>query len=116
MVRKAKRRGLDLGNLPYAEEAQTATDFIEFFTETLPAFILRHSDNFDRAWAEADLFNTLSALPDRELKKRGIARVDIPLIVLSAFHLVHVARKRKRRGPAGTRKRRTARKTAKKKV
>ena len=110
MARKAKRRGLDLSKLPYAQEAQTANDFVEFITDTVPAFFLRHADNFDRAWAEANLFNALSALPDRELKKRGIDRVDIPLIVLGAFHLIRVAKKRKGRGTAGTRKRRTTRK------
>ena len=97
MVRKAKRRGLDPKTLPYAEKARIASEFVEFFTDTLPDFIARESNALDVAWAEADLFNALAALSDRDLKKLGVKRVDIPALVLSAFHLVHIARKRKRK-------------------
>lgn len=107
MVRKAKRRGLDPSKLPHAEKARIASEIVEFFTDAVPAFIARNSRALDRAWAEADLFNALAALPDRELKKRGLARVDLPLLVLSTFHLVRLAKRRKRK---------PARKAAKKKA
>jgi hypothetical protein len=113
MVRKAKARKQkpDPKRLPYAEEARDAAAFVEFFTDDLPAFILRQSDTLTHAWAASDLFNALSALPDRKLKQMGLARVDISPLVLSAFHLVHIARKRKR---AAARRRTTAKRAAKK--
>lgn len=99
MVRKAKRRGrgLDPSSLPEADKARIASDIVAFFTDSLPNFISREFDLLNLAWAENDLFNTLSGLPDRELKKRGITRADIPALMMSTFHLSRLAKNRKRR-------------------
>ena len=106
MVRKAKRRGLDPKTLPHAEKARIASEFVEFFTDKLPNYISREFELLDIAWAENDLFDLLSSMPEREFKKRGMPRADIPTLMLSTFHLLNVAKKRKRK---------RARKAAKKK-
>jgi hypothetical protein len=115
MPRKAKRRVLDLDRLPHAEKTRFATEIIEFFTDDLPAYIARKSDHFDLAWAEADMFRTLAALPDSTLKKAGLDRTDLPALVLSAFHLIRVSDKKRRkssRRATSARKRRPAKRRA----
>ena len=114
MVRKAKRRGLDPSTLPHAEKARIANEIVTFFTDTVPNVIAREYDLLGIAWAENDLFNTLSSLPERELKRQGFTRADIPTLMLSTFHLIRAAKKRKR--PARKAARKTARKAAKKKA
>ncbi|HET9149351.1 MAG TPA: hypothetical protein VFO61_02630 [Alphaproteobacteria bacterium] len=88
MVRTAKRRVRDIDSLSHAEKTRIANEIVEFFTGRLPEFIAREGNFYDLAWAEADLFRALSALPDRTLKKMGLDRAEIPALVLSTFHLI----------------------------
>ena len=97
MARKAQRRGLKLEQLPYAEETRVVNDVFDFLAKRLPAFIEREASSFGAVWAEADVFRALSALPDSALKKAGIDRADLPALVLSAFHLIKVSRKRRKK-------------------
>lgn len=98
MVRKAKRRFFDPALLPHADQARVVSDIVDFFTDRLPTFVAREFDNYDLAWAEAELFRALAALPDRRLKKLGLDRADLPAFVLSTFHLIRVSEKRRKGG------------------
>ena len=73
-----------LGDLPYAEGAKIITDFLTFFSTTLPRMV-------DQGLASRALYETLEMMDDNALEHVGIGREDIPAYV--AAEMGYVPRK-----------------------
>jgi hypothetical protein len=107
-VRKTTRRGLNPAKLPYAAEADAANDVIDFLFTRLPNFIARELRDLDIAIDRANLYRELSGLSDAALKKCGLKRSDLPVLVANTFRLMDLSKGRKAgRGRRPTAKRRT---------
>ncbi len=71
------RNNLDnspLGELPYANGAKLITDFLDFFSHTLPEMV-------DQGLASRALYETLEMMDNSALEQAGISRTEIPAYV-----------------------------------
>ena len=70
-----------LGELPYADGAKLITDFLTFFSTTLPQMV-------DQGLASRALYEALDKMDSSALEEAGISRSDIPAYVASKMGYV----------------------------
>ena len=73
-----------LGQLPYADGAKLVTDFLTFFSNTLPQMV-------DQGLASRALYESLEKMDDSALEQVGISRTGISAYV--AAEMGYVPRK-----------------------
>ncbi len=73
-----------LGRLPYANGAKLITNFLTFFSTTLPQLV-------DQGLASRELYESLEKMDDQALERVGISRAEIPAYV--AAEMGYVPRK-----------------------
>ncbi len=73
-----------LGALPYANGAKLITNFLAFFSTTLP----RLPQMVDQGLASRALYETLVKMDDRALARIGITRTGIPAYVAAEMGYV----------------------------
>lgn len=76
-----------LGALPYANGAKLITNFLTFFSTTLPHLL----QIVEQGLASRDLYGTLAEMNDMALSRVGITRAGIPAYV--AAEMGYVPRK-----------------------
>lgn len=70
-----------LGRLPYANGAKLITNFMTYFSTTLPQMV-------DQGLASRELYETLAKMDDRALDHVGISRTGIPAYVAAEMGYV----------------------------